>query len=343
VGFIQNIYTQAAPYAYEQSVADAFTEANMDLSERRMSLFFRALKKRSGISTRHSCLPTTYFAPNSPLGNLSTGQRQELYSSSAKDLIAEVCKQVKALPKIDNLITVSCTGYQTPGLDFVLSDELELETPFRYNIGAMGCYAGITALRLANQLPGTTLLLCLELCSLHFQNEPANFSTITSNSLFADGAALVHVTAQTQSKLKLLSFHSARIPGTLGKMSWHLKDKGFLMHLDSQVPELIGTHIEASILSWLTQNSLDLADIKHWVVHPGGLSVLQAVQASLKLSTEQLQDSLKVFQDYGNMSSGTVFFILQSLINAGLKTGDKIIMLAFGPGLTAEMALLEVN
>ncbi len=341
--FIKQIYTQTAQYKYLQTELLDFLENNMALQkDRRMSLFFKSLRKNTSIKNRYSCLNSEYFQANSCLQTLSTGERQKLYEKGSDELILALLKQVNLNNQVQNLITVSCTGYQTPGLDFSLIKYLNLnQNIFRYNIGAMGCYAGITALRLASNLPQNTLLLCLELCSLHFQSEPISFSSLTSNALFGDGTALVELN-QTEGEFELVSFASSYLANTLDKMHWLLRDTGFIMHLDSSVPALIEANLKTALEEFLQKQNLNISEIDYWAIHPGGLGILQAVQKSLNLPNNALEFSLSVLEEYGNMSSGTVFFVLNKIKqNNNLKKNNTIILLAFGPGLTIEMALLQ--
>ncbi|MDX1917635.1 MAG: type III polyketide synthase [Candidatus Caenarcaniphilales bacterium] len=346
---IDSIRCEAGLNKYEQAHLIRFLESNMAFEgNRKMQLLLSRIRRRLDIVTRNSCLPAEYFAENSELGAMSTGARQILYESYSRLLLDRLLDGFKPKHPIQNLITVSCTGYQTPGLDFQIIERLGLKNPFRYNVGAMGCYAGITGLRLANELSGNTLLVCLELCSLHFQAD-CDFSSVASNALFADGTVMVEVGLpstrgkdQSSSLFEIKSFASYQIPHTLDKMSWLLRDHGFIMFLDPEVPELIAGCIEGQIVDWLAGQGLSTSDIRGWVIHPGSTSIVHTVQKCLKLDPSVTEHSLNVLRKHGNMSSGTVFFILEDLMQQkDLKPGDKVVMVAFGPGLMAEMCLVE--
>lgn len=311
---------------------------------------FNSIKRHKHINTRHSCLDPSYFVKKSHLGDLSTEERQLLYEELSSKAIKTLCQNIdqKKTKGIQNIVTVSCTGYQTPGLDFTLINNLPQlpNNVSRYNIGAMGCYAGLIGLRLADQLAGNTLLLCLEFCSVHFQSKPVNFSNLVSNCLFADGLALLQISNQVEenSLVSPVSFHSSVIPNTQDKMSWLLRDTGFIMHLDPKVTKYIEENIEGIVTNWLKEQNLTSKDIAGWVVHPGSYAILEAVKKSLSLNETDLDSSKRILKNYGNMSSGTVFFILDDLLkNKNFNKGEKIVMMAFGPGLTAELCLLETS
>ncbi|MDJ0626559.1 MAG: type III polyketide synthase [Candidatus Caenarcaniphilales bacterium] len=348
---IAQIVLQAGSWQYSQDKLLEFVEHNMKLEEEAViQRLFNSIKKQSHICSRYSCLSDNYFSPNSILGQLTTSERQKLYEEHSKIITNAICKKVKELGTdlhdINNLVTVSCTGYQTPGLDFLLMKNFsELQNNLsRFHIGAMGCYAGIIGLKLASQLPGNSILLCLELCSLHFQASPVNFSNVVSNSLFADGVSLLLLKNNFKNFVSPISFHSAVIPNTVDKMSWLLRDTGFRMHLDPKVPRFIEENIKSIVDSWLEKENISIHEIKGWVVHPGGYSILESIERALCLGENDLQSSKKIFNKYGNMSSCTVFFILDDLIkNNKFNKGDRILMMAFGPGLTAELCLLQIN
>ncbi|MDX1921432.1 MAG: type III polyketide synthase [Candidatus Caenarcaniphilales bacterium] len=346
--YIHQITTQAAPYAYKQEELLGFCSEMMEVNnDRKYRLLFSQVKKSTGIGNRHLVLSPETMA-SGILKTISTAERQKIYEDASKELIHRLSKKFELDSEINNIVTVSCTGYQTPGLDFDLIQTFNLSgNLFRYNIGAMGCYAGITGLRLANNLQGNTLLLCLELCSIHFQDD-LNFSFVTSNSLFADGAVLLKVgdlPSNKKQSLQILDFRSDHIPNSLDKMGWKLRDKGFEMSLSPDVPDLIYQNIKSVLLPWLGSLGLSVEDITDWVIHPGGLSILHAVKRALNLSDQDLVPSIKILNNYGNMSSGTVFFILESILEKENKINhnSKIVMMAFGPGLSVELALLSVK
>jgi predicted naringenin-chalcone synthase len=81
--------------------------------------------------------------------------------------------------------------------------------------------------------------------------------------------------------------------------------------------------------------------VDHWLVHPGGPQILDVVESALRLPPRTLGLSREVLRNYGNMSSPTILFILRAALEAGLV--GRTMLLAFGPGLTIESALLEIK
>lgn len=205
----------------------------------------------------------------------------------------------------------------------------------------MGCYAAIHAIKLADAFcksdsKATVLIVCTELCTLHFQRE-ATVDNITSSLLFGDGAAavLVKANADPLPGLKLDSFYSEVISKGKRDMAWELSSSGFLMTLSGYVPELIKEDFSAIVNRSLTKQGILAKDITDWCIHPGGKKILEAIEQSMGISKEQLEASYGVLNDYGNMSSATILFVLKSLLQK--KAGRKnIFAAAFGPGLTVE-------
>ncbi len=317
----------------------------------------RFLYKHSGIDTRYSIIPD-YSRPMAEwrfypqTRNLepfpSLEQRMIWYAKYAAPLSVlaiRKCLEGKAREEeITHLITVSCTGMSAPGLDLQVMDLMRIPRDiFRTSINFMGCYAALHALRMADSLcissPGSkVLIVCTELCTLHFQRE-ATPDNIASSLLFSDGSAAVLVTSDDipEKGLQLTHFHGEVISRGKKDMAWELSSTGFLMTLSGYVPELIREDIKPLIERALARSGLTQKDITHWCVHPGGKKILEAVEKSMGLDEDQLQTSYHILRDHGNMSSPTILFVLRDLLQKmqGNK-GDRLFGLAFGPGLTME-------
>jgi predicted naringenin-chalcone synthase len=214
----------------------------------------------------------------------------------------------------------------------------------RTHVGFMGCHGAInglrTALAIAHQYPGATILICcVELCSLHYQYgwHPEQ---IVSNALFADGAAAVIAKPgrkRQNQDWQVANCGSFVIPKSDQAMTWRIGDHAFGMTLSPALPDLIDANLRAWLASWLAQNQLEMNDVKSWAIHPGGPRILGAVGRSLALGDEALAVSRRVLREHGNMSSPTVLFIVKELQARGAET--PCVALAFGPGVVAEAAL----
>lgn len=281
----------------------------------------------------------------------TTSARMEYYIAEVAPLARMACEQALnsstlSSREITHLITVSCTGFHAPGFDISLINNLGLN-PYtaRTHVGFMGCHGTMNALRVAkafveSNAEAKVLICSAELCSLHFQYGWST-DTLVANSLFADGAAALVVTAATArgtNHLQVSSSISQLLPDSLDMMTWKIGDHGFFMHLSSKVPDMVQTYLPAFMQEWLSKQQLRISDIKGWAVHAGGPRILDAVKHSLNLADDQLRQSRTVLSMQGNMSSPTVVFVLDQLIAE--KIPGPYAMLGFGPGLTIEAALL---
>ena len=291
----------------------------------------------------------------------STGARNDAFIRLAPPLAAAAARDALAGASVapadvTHVVTVSCTGMFAPGPDYRLVRDLGLSTGVeRYHLGFVGCAAAMPALRLAARIcaaepAAVVLVVCVELCSLHFRAS-SDPDQIVSASVFADGAAAAVVSADHGRRgaawLELDRFGTAITDEGEADMAWTVGDEGFEMVLSAEVPRIIGREIRGAVDGFVGDERVDT-----WAVHPGGRSVLDRVEAGLALSESALVASRAVLRDYGNMSSATILFILRDLLRdvsrevpreGGPASGGRIATLAFGPGLTLEAAMLTAR
>ncbi len=339
--FIQALQLIPAPKRYSSQDLLDFVQNAMWPAGSAVPPEVTKLRERLGIDSRNSYLGEEYFGRESALINGSTGDRMGLYEQAALETISNIVpSEAFALAAVKNLVSVSCTGYFTPGLDINLQRQLGLsEQTERYNLGAIGCQGGLSALRLASSLKDETVIFCFEFCSLHFQVEPATLSNFISNAIFADGASLVRVGREnisSQRSWRLIAQRSILLDGSAEMMTWRLGDKGFKMFLSSRIIKTIQDKLLGVLELFLADNDVKLEQIQGWAIHPGGRGILDAVEKALSLEAGDLAASRQTLSQYGNMSSNTIFYVLDALKTKGLT-----LALAFGPGLSFELALLE--
>jgi predicted naringenin-chalcone synthase len=290
------------------------------------------LYHKGGIDTRYSVipdysLPATEWEFYPASENLEPFPRLEQlmkwYQRFAAPLSMDAISQcIEGFPgrRITHLITVSCTGMSAPGLDIELMELLQLApTTFRTSVNFMGCYAAIHALKIADAFCKTdknanVLIVCTELCTLHFQKQNT-LDNITSSMLFSDGAAAVLVSGNDEEEgLTIGNFYSTVASKGKKDMAWELSSNGFLMTLSSYVADMIEENFEQLAQQGLAAAGMQKEEITHWCIHPGGTKILQAVHKSLGFTNGQLNEGYEILKNYGNMSSPTNLFVLQRMM-----------------------------
>jgi predicted naringenin-chalcone synthase len=332
----------------EHDVHEAFvTFAEEMLIDPRLRPVFRRMVSRGAIAHRYSFLdpvkdPTHFRSHDANefyrTGHFpSTSQRMELFEECAPALMRKTVNRL-ALSEderkgISHVIVTCCTGLYAPGLDFEIVDHLGLSPGVeRTMIGFMGCYAAINGLKLARHIVrsdphANVLMLNLELCTLHFQ-ESQDLEQILSFLVFADGAAASLITAQKQG-FALDSFEAILLPETRELITWKVRGFGFDILLSGQVPGELSRALHGGKLM-ANRDNIDL-----WAVHPGGRSILDAVEKGLQLPPKALTASRQVLSQFGNMSSATVMIVLKAIMEQA-EPGQLGCAMSFGPGLTAE-------
>ena len=332
----------------DHDVHDAFVIfAEQMLANPRLRSVFRRMASRADIAHRYSFLnpqedPGQFSSHDAKglyrLGSFpNTARRMELFEQCAPVLMRKAVDRLALNEKersgITHVLVTCCTGLYAPGLDFEIVDHLGLETGVeRTMVGFMGCYAAINAMKLARHIVRSdpkagVLMVNLELCTLHFQ-ETQELEQVLSFLVFADGAAASLITAHEQG-FALDSFKAVMVPGTRGLITWKIRGLGFDMLLSGQVPGELGRALHEGELM------AERDGIELWAVHPGGRSILDAVEKGLELPTDVLAASREVLSCFGNMSSATVMFVLQRMMQQA-QSGQSGCAMSFGPGLTAE-------
>jgi predicted naringenin-chalcone synthase len=318
----------------------------------------RALAKRifdnSGVRTRQAAV--------SPLledvSDWSTQRRMDRYQVEAVPLGKEAVSRALtdagiAADELGLFAVCSCTGYATPGLDILLARDLGMSPEVqRLFVGHMGCYAALPGIGSAADFVVArgkpALLLCAELTSLHMQpvGRRADLQQIVSHALFSDAAAAVVLTGAAPST-SLPGYAVKEVAAvtdttTADHMTWEVTDLGFRMGLSPRVPAVLSMHVRGLVDRMLAGHGLTVADVDGWAVHPGGPKILDVVQEQVGLGDEAMAASRAVLSAYGNCSSPTVLLVLDALRRRPAPP-QRVVMLAFGPGLTLYGVLLEAT
>lgn len=352
-------------FRFSQEEIGGFIKRHMVLDQKGSRLV-DMLVKQTKIDFRYSVIPDygrespdyEFYPGNQALEPFpGVGQRMQYYKSHALPLARAAALQCLEKASADaagitHLIVVSCTGMYAPGLDIDLVRALGIRADAnRTCINFMGCYAAFHALKIAASAVAAdpaarVLIVCVELCSLHFQKAGPGGSALLTNMLFGDGASAALIEGEKKGgapALKLLDFASDLFPEGEEDMTWEIADAGFAMKLTGRVPVILEKGVKRVFDRLLEKEAARLKPVSHYVFHPGGPRVLEALEKVLGIEEYDNRRAYEVLREYGNMSSATLFFILRRLLEGeGLDQGELVLSAAFGPGLTCESALMSV-
>ena len=345
---ILSLKTGVPDFRFSQKDITEFYVNYLTLSGSKRQRSIPTIMNYAGVCYRHSVVDADFFTSRK-----TTQERNNRYMEEALPLGEQVIREGLAQADIaaeciNQLIVVSCTGFNVPGLDLLLAQRLGMSTSLkRTQIFGMGCYASFPGIQRAddgvrNRSNQLALVLSLELCTLHLPFDDA-VESVVSTSLFGDGAAMMVIGNRPEiSGPRLIDSETYCDYKTMDHMTFTVTDHGFRMYLSTYVPDVLAAEIGDFVERLLTRHQLQIADIKFWAIHPGSKRIIEYIQEQLMLTAEQVQFSLNVLHDYGNMSSATIMFVLDKIMQSNEpQPGDYGVMMAFGPGLTMESILLR--
>ncbi len=361
---IISIGTAVPDYSSSQETILSFMqEAYQDVvASRKLKVLFH----QSGISKRHSAIPDfsesderTLFPANHELPDVA--KRMDVFKQNALPLAVKAVEKaftnIQAQVRdfgITHLITVTCTGMYAPGIDAELMHELDLlPDTFHTSLNFLGCNAAFPALKMADSFvkshsDARVLVVCVELCTLHFQPK-SNSDNLLSNTIFGDGAAAVILVSDemaTAANLKgfsLTGFCPLLLKRGKNLMGWNITPLNFEMILNAGVPDFLGEEIDELMELVSAKLNVTQPAIHHWAVHPGGKKILDTIKRKLQMTDNELSCSYDILRNYGNMSSPTILFVLNEILNKKIMNGQKILAIGFGPGISIETALFVCN
>ncbi|MDF2434183.1 MAG: alkylresorcinol/alkylpyrone synthase [Mucilaginibacter sp.] len=346
--FISAVSTIDFPYKTEQQEAkkQALEMFSVNFPEANRLIF---AFDNTEIIFRNFCQPLSYYSkPN------TFEERNDQYIRTSLEysvLAIEECVKEAGIDKNDitDILFVSTTGLATPSIDALIINKLKLNPHInRIPVWGLGCGGGVSGMAKANTLAianpdAVVLLVAVELCSLTLIKSDYSKSNFIGSSLFSDGVAACIVKGDNYNaggNVKYVASSSKLYYDSLEVMGWDFKDTGFNVLFSKDIPTFINEHIKEDITCFLTRHKLGLSDIKNFIFHPGGKKVLDAYNDALAVEGDFLQKTRQIMNDYGNMSSATVLYVLGKFIREGFEPGYGL-MLAMGPGFSSEMVLLK--
>jgi alkylresorcinol/alkylpyrone synthase len=305
------------------------------------------------VGVRHLALPMEAY----PLR--SFGEAARVFLDAGTDLAeratAEALDAALLRPAdVDALFFTTVTGVAAPTLDVRLANRLRFRSDLkRLPFFGLGCVGGASGLaRVYDYLLGwphhVAVLLSVELCSLTFQAADRSAANLIASGLFADGAAAVVCVGSERARRlglsgpRILGTRSALYPDTEAAMGWEVGAAGFSVVLSPTVPMLVRENIGKNVDGFLTAHGLRRSDIRAWICHPGGPKILNALAETLELDQGELDLTWRCLRDLGNISSASALFVLRATLAEGnWRPGSPGLLLAMGPGFSAELVLLR--
>lgn len=345
---ITTVATQLPQYSKTTEEILPFIDIWLDGEDERFIKKVKKIFEGAAVDKRFSIMePSEVFTAT------SFEDKNNIYSREAIVLGEKVL--LKALKKanldptdIDYLITVSCTGIMIPSLDAYLINKLKMrQDTVRLPVTEMGCAAGISGIIYAKNFlksnPGKrAAVIAIEAPTATFQLEDHSMANIVSAAIFGDGAACVILSSdENDSGPEVVADEMYHFYDAEHMMGFSLTNSGLKMVLDVEVPDTIAEHFPDIIHPFLAKNGLSIEDVSHLIFHPGGKKIIQTVEALFDGLGKNINETKEVLRQYGNMSSATVLFVLEKVLENKPNPGDIGVMLSFGPGFSAQRVLLR--
>ena len=323
-------------------------EGHLEGQDERFKRKVLRIFKYAQVDQRYSIIPA-----EDVLGQLSFEEKNDRYVVGVTELAEKVLRKAldnaSIAPKeIDFIITVSCTGFMIPSVDAYLINRLEMRQDIvRLPVTEMGCAAGVSATIYANNFlkanPGKkAAIIAVESPMSTFQLQDFSMANMVSAAIFGDGAACVILGFDEDKQgPRIIDTKMYHFYDETALMGFRLRNTGFEMVLDVNVPERINEHFERIIFPFIERNGLRIEQIDHLIFHPGGKKIIQMVEELFGALGKNIDETKAVLRNYGNMSSATVLYVLHQFLQKGVNPGERGIMLSFGPGFSAQTVLLE--
>ena len=351
--FIIGLGIAAPPQRYTQRECwDALCAAEpfARLTPRSRAILRKVLNADNGIAARHLALE-----PIAEVFNLTPDALHARFAKHAVALAFEAARRALAdahctAREIDAVLISTCTGYLCPGLTSYVSEKIGLRADaLGLDLVGQGCGAALPNLRTAEALLAAgrakkVLSVCVEICSAAFYLDD-DAGVLISACLFGDGAGSAVLATQPLKARRQVAWKTSasRLQPTDRDLLRFEQKGGMLRNiLKPQVPTIASQHAKNLLLDTLVAADIPREKITGWILHAGGRDVLQALREQLGLAEADTRHSAAVLREFGNISSPTVFFVLQAALNDATPDGLWW-MTAFGAGFSCHGALLEVK
>lgn len=308
--------------------------------------FIAGIVHHSGVATRHLALPQEELLALQGFTERNAAWQQACLEHGTRAAQEALGQAGIPAAEVDAIVDVSCTGLAIPALNVDLSARLGLRPDaLRVPITAAGCAGGALGLALASRLAAgnrTVLLVAMEMCTLTFVPGDRARANLVAGALFGDGAGAM-VLGPRGSGPRILGSASHLFPGTRHAMGFEVGSHGLRITLDRTLPVLLQTGLRPVADAFLAQHGLSAADVGLHLVHTGGRRVLDVYEEIFELPAGSLRASREALSRHGNTSSVSVLTVAAEArrLNLRPEPGQKALMVAFGPGLSVELLLLD--
>ncbi len=312
----------------------------------------RRLHSNCCVDSRHLALPLEQYRR---LEDFT--EANDAYLAAATELAVQAVSGALAEAEIapgevDVIFSTTVTGLAVPSLDARIAALVGLRPDVkRVPMFGLGCVAGASGIaRMHDYLLGrpdqVAVLLAVELCSLTVQRDDRSVANLVASGLFGDGAAAVVAVGAAHSKAdggpQVVDTRSHLYPDTERTMGWDIGAPGLTIVLDAQVPVLVEQYLGTDVRDLLADHGMAVGDVSHWVSHPGGPKVIEAIEKELELPRDALELTWRSLAEVGNLSSVSVLHVLRdTLVKRSPVPGTPGMLLAMGPGFCSELVLLR--
>ena len=343
--YITSFATAVPPYSADQAFAEAFMKKHFGgrLNSRSMGLITTCFS--------HPSIRKRHFALDDPmcLVDEEPDDRVRRFTERSIGLAGEAATRALAGAGIGPadvaaIMVNTCTGYICPGISTYLIERLGLSRSIRaFDLVGSGCGGAIPNLQAAESLvrsgSGPVLTVSVEICSATFEMDN-DLSLILSNALFGDGAAAA-VVQDRRKGWELVASAGRYVPEQRDTIRYVHKKGRLHNQLSLRLPELVKQAAADAVAEVLASQGLKAEDVQHWALHTGGEKIINAVRDAVGIPEERLGPVRQVLREYGNMSSPTVWFVLEEITRKDAAPGDWCVMAAYGAGLSAHAFLLR--
>ncbi|GBF10341.1 type III polyketide synthase [Tepidibacillus sp. HK-1] len=352
MSYIISVGTAVPPYEISQETAKNFSKILFKDHFKDIDRLLRIFD-HTQITKRHFCVPIEWFEVEHTFE-----EKNMIYVKNAielsKQAIFHCLKNTPfATEDIDHILFISSTGLSTPSIDAYLFNDPDIHfnphikrTPI-WGLGCAGGAAGLSrAMEYSRAFPNDkVLVVSLEIGELAFLRNDLSKSNLVATSLFGDGAAAVLIVGdqvlQTDAGLKMIDSQSTIWKNSLDVMGWDVRNNGLKVIFSKDIPSIVQNELKPNVDQFLLNHHLTLSDLQFFILHPGGTKIIEAYENAFQITEQETMITRQILNQYGNMSSPTVLFVLQALLKSHPPKNGHGILIALGPGFSSEIILLE--